>query len=142
MKHPFINQRFCTKWQTTADITDNQYCRKCPSQPCQQLWLMIKKLASSNDYEGIEAKTLSAGHRFRLFTTPRQGEYRCSFQVLESYRVGNPWGISKEDFMYVLKTGDDHTPSQTRQKSHVESIISYLKTQKTGKELISQILKQ
>jgi len=40
----------------------------------------------------------------------------------------------------VLKAGDDHTPSHTRQKSHVNSIIELLKTQPGGQELVAQIL--
>jgi len=56
--------------------------------------------------------------------------------------VGVVWGIPKEDFLYVLKTGDDNTPSQTRQKSHVESIVELLRNQAHGQDLINQVLKK
>ena len=41
----------------------------------------------------------------------------------------------------MLKTGDDHTPSDTRQKSHVEPIINLIRTQENGQNLINQVLK-
>jgi hypothetical protein len=134
-----VNREFCKQWKSNADYNDRQFCRKCPSKPCQELWLKVKKLASSSS-TGIIAYTLAQQKTFRLFTTPRQGPNHCFFQVLSNDRVGVVWGLPKEDFLYVLKAGNDHTPSHTRQKSHVESIVALLKTQPGCQALINQIL--
>jgi hypothetical protein len=139
--HYLFNKSFCKKWLTNIDQKDHQYCRKCGSQPCQELWLKVKALASSNNGTGITAYTLAQHKPFRLFTTPRQGPNHCFLQVLSSDRVGVVWGLPKEDFLYVLKAGNDHTPSHTRQKSHVESIISLIKSEITGQELIEKVRK-
>jgi len=99
----------------------------------------VKALASSSK-TGVIAYTLSQQKPFRLFTTSKQSPNHCFFQVLSNDRVGVVWGLPKEDFLYVLKAGDDHTPSHTRQKSHVESIVALLKAQPDGQELINQVL--
>jgi hypothetical protein len=122
-----------------ADVKDRKFCRKCGSQPCRDLWLMVKALAGSNNGVGIQACTLAQHKPFRLFTTSKQGQNHCFLQVLSSDRVGVVWGLPKEDFLYVLKAGDDHTPSHTRQKSHVEAVIALLRVQPEGQELIKQI---
>ncbi len=134
-----VNRGFCKQWESNADSDDRQFCRKCPSKSCQELWLKVKELASSSN-TGIIAYTLAQQKPFRLFTTPRQGSNHCFLQVLSNDRVGVVWGLPKEDFLYVLKAGNDHTPSHTRQKSHVESIVALLKTQSGCQELINQIL--
>jgi hypothetical protein len=141
MHYTFENQDFCKQWKTNAQEDDYQYCRKCTSQPCQQLWELVKKLASANNCNGTQAKTLTQRKPFRIYTTLRQGVYYCNFQSLAEDRKGRDWGIPKEDFLYVLKTGDDHTPSDARQKSHVEPIIEIIRTHAHGQELINQVLK-
>jgi len=70
MHNTFENKGFCKQWKTNADEEDYQYCRKCTSQPCQELWMQVKKLASSNNYTGIQAQTLAKHKPFRLYTTP------------------------------------------------------------------------
>jgi hypothetical protein len=135
-----VNRGFCKQWNSKADLHDRQFCRKCGSQPCQALWLKVKALASLNNNTGIQASTLANHKPFRLFTTSKQSPNHCYLQVLSSDRVGVVWGLPKEDFLYVLKAGDDHTPSHTRQKSHVDSIVALLKTQPGGQELVRQIL--
>lgn len=134
-----VNRGFCKHWKLNADLHDRQFCRKCGSQPCQELWLKVKALASSNS-TGITACTLAQHKPFRLFTTPRQSPNHCYLQVLSSDRVGVVWGLPKEDFLYVLKAGDDHTPSHTRQKSHVDALIALLNREPTGRELIKKVL--
>ncbi len=134
-----VNRDFCSQWKANADAKNRQFCRKCSSQPCQALWLKVKALAASNS-SGIIAYTLAQHKPFRLFTTPKQDQNHCFFQVLSNDRVGVVWGLPKEDFLYVLKAGNDHTPSHTRQKSHVESIVELLKNQPGGQELINKIL--
>ena len=141
MHYTFENQNFCKQQKTNADEEDYQYCRKCNNQPCQELWEQVKKLATANNYNGTQTKTLTKHKPFRVFTTPLQGQYYCKFQSLANDRVGREWGIPKEDFLYVLKTGDDHTPSDTRQKSHVEPIIELIRTQTKGQDLINQVLR-
>ena len=140
MHYTFENQDFCKQWKANAEEDDHQYCRKCTSQPCQQLWEQVKKLASANNYNGTQAKTLSEKKLFRIYTTQHQGKYHCFFQSLANDRVGREWGIPKEDFLYILKTGDDHPPSDTRQKSHVEPIIELIKNEPQGQELIKKVL--
>jgi hypothetical protein len=137
----FEGQDFCKQWKTNAEETDYQYCRKCNNQPCQELWMQVKKLASANNCNGTQARTLSEDKLFRIYTTQRQGKHHCYFQSLEVDSKQIPWGIPKEDFLYVLKTGDDHTPSDTRQKSHVEPIVELIRTQPSGQDLINQVLK-
>ena len=134
-----VNRGFCKHWESNADLDDRKFCRTCSSQPCGELWLRVKALASSSE-TGVIAYTLSQQKPFRLFTTPRQSQNHCFFQVLSNDRVGVVWGLPKEDFLYVLKAGNDHTPSHTRQKSHVESIVALLRAQPGGQELIAQIL--
>jgi hypothetical protein len=135
-----VNRAFCKQWNLNADLKDRQYCRKCESQPCQELWAKVKELAASNNNNGIQAYTLANRKPFRLFTSQKQGVNHCFLQVLSSDRKGVVWGLPKEDFLYVLKAGDDHTPSHTRQKSHVESIIALLRTRLGGEELVKRIL--
>ena len=139
MPYTFNNQDFCKRWKATANPKDYQYCRRCISEPCEKLWAIVKKLASDNNYQGTKAKTSSKGKLFRLYTTPRQAIDSCFFQSLEPKRKGTPWNIPKEDFMYVLKTGDDKTPSDTRQKSHVEPIIELIAT-RCGRSVINRVL--
>lgn len=141
MHYVFEGQNFCKQWKANAAEDDYQYCRKCDSQPCQQLWEQVKKLATANNCNGTQATTLTKHKPFRIYTTPRQGQYYCKFQSLAKDRLGREWGIPKEDFLYVLKTGDDHTPSDTRQKSHVEPIIELIRRQAHGQDLINQVLK-
>ena len=136
-----FDHEFCKIWFLNTDVFDNQFCRKCSSEPCSQLWLLVKELASKNSYQGIEAKTLGVRSPFRLYTTPRQTGHLCMFQSLNPQRVGNPWRLPKEDFLYVLKTGKDNTPSCTRQKSHVQAIIYLINAKPDGKKLIEQVLK-
>lgn len=79
------------------------------------------------------------GRSFRLFTTPRQSEYICKFQSLSQDRKGVPWNVPKEDFLYVLKTGRNNTPSGTRQMSHVEPIIEMIRQSRRGGDLINLV---
>lgn len=134
-----VNRHFCKQWQLNANEDDRKFCRKCNSQPCSALWFKVKALASSSP-TGVFTCTLSQQKPFRLFTTSRQSPNHCFFQVLSNDRVGVVWGLPKEDFLYVLKAGDDHTPSHTRQKSHVESIVALLRAQSGGQGLINQVL--
>jgi len=138
MPRIFNNSDFCKHWKTSAEKTDKQYCRKCNSQPCKKLWALVKRLASANNFEGTEAKTSSHNKPFKIYTTPRQSPDICYFQSLASNRAGKEWCITKEDFLYVLKTGNDNTPSDTRQKSHVEPIIEIIEKQ-YGQDIICQI---
>jgi len=96
--------------------------------------------ASQTNYRGITTRT-KTGKQFGLYTASRQSEYICRFQSLSKNRKGTPWNIPKEDFLYVLKTGLNDTPSQTRQKSHVEPIIDLIARLRDGPQLISTIRK-
>ena len=131
---------FCKNWKDTGVPPDNKYCRVCPSEPCEKLWKIVKMWASQNNYRGIATRT-KRGKQFRLCTTPEQSEHICKFQSLSRDRKGIPWNIPKEDFLYVLKTGLNDTPSQTRQKSHVEPVVDLIRQLDKGQQLISAIIK-
>ena len=131
---------FCGYWRGSGVPPDNKYCRICPSEPCNELWKIVKLWASQNNYKGITTRT-KTGKQFGLYTTPGQSKHICRFQSLSKNRKGTPWNIPKEDFLYVLKTGLNDTPSQTRQKSHVEPIVDLIRQLKRGQQLISTIRK-
>lgn len=131
---------FCRYWKGSGAPPDNKYCRVCPSEPCNDLWSIVKVFASQNNCKGITTRT-RRGKQFGLYTTPNQSEHVCRFQSLSKDRKGTPWNIPKEDFLYVLKTGLDDTPSQTRQKSHVEPIIDIIRQLDNCQQLISTIRK-
>ena len=131
---------FCRNSKASGVPPNNKYCRDCPSEPCAELWKIVKVFASQNNYNGITTRT-KKGRRFRLYTSPKQSKHICKFKSLEEDRKGTPWNIPKEDFLYVLKTGLNNTPSQTRQKSHVEPIIDLIKQIDEGRHLVSAIMK-
>jgi len=135
-----VKTDFCENWKGSGLSPENKYCRECPSESCTGLWKIVKTFASQNNYEGITTRT-KTGKRFRLFTTPEQGGYTCRFQSLEEDRRGTPWNIPKEDFQYVLKTGLNDTPSQTRQKSHVEPVVDLIRQLDEGRHLIRAVRK-
>jgi hypothetical protein len=135
-----MKTNFCRKWKGSGVPPDNKYCRVCLSEPCNELWTIVKIWASQNNYKGITTRT-KRGKQFGLYTTPRQSEHICRFQSLSKNRKGTPWNIPKEDFLYVLKTGSNNTPSQTRQKSHVEPIVDLLRQLNRGQQLVSIIMK-
>lgn len=129
---------FCRNWKGSGVPPENKYCRDCASEPCIELWKIVKIFASQNNYEGITTRT-KTGKRFRLYTTAEQSEHTCRFQSLSEDRKGTPWNIPKEDFLYVMKTGYNNTPSQTRQKSHVEPIVDLIKQLDKGRHLIRAV---
>ena len=129
---------FCDSWQGLGVLPENKYCRICNSELCNRLWKIVKQLASKDSHKGTCANT-KTGKSFRLFTTQRQSKNICKFQSLSADRRGVCWNISKEDFLYVLKTGKDNTPSKTRQKSHVEPIVDLIRRSNNGRELIDLI---
>lgn len=133
-----MDTSFCNKWKGSGIFPENKYCRICDCEVCSELWRIVKELASKNDYEGIVTET-ETGKPYRLFTTPRQSKDICKFQSLSSDRKGVSWNIPKEDFLYVLKTGKNNTPSQTRQMSHVKPIIDLIMRSKRGGELVNLI---
>lgn len=133
-----MNTNFCEKWKGTGVSPDTKYCRECNSKPCKELWQIVKKLASKNNYNGTKAET-KRGKPFRLYTTPKQSASICKFQALAKNRKGVSWNIPKEDFMYVLKTGFNDTPSHTRQLSHVEPIIKMILRSADGNKLAIQV---
>jgi len=131
---------FCRNWKGSGVPPENKYCRDCSSDPCHELWKIVKTFASQNNYKGIITQTKER-KIFRLYTTPGQSEYICKFESLSEDRKGTPWNIPKEDFLYVLKTGLNGTPSETRQKSHVEPIADLIRQLDKGQKLISAIRK-
>lgn len=133
-----MNTNFCRNWRGSEEPSQNKYCRDCPLEPCEDLWRIVKMWATQNNYKGITTHTIT-GRQFRLFTTSGQDEHICRFQSLEEDREGTPWNIPKEDFLYVLKTGLNDTPSQTRQKSHVEPIVNLIAQLPDGQLLIDII---
>jgi len=135
-----LDVNFCGNWRGSGFPPENKFCRVCPSELCDRLWRIVKRLASENNFEGMIFETMT-GKRFRLFTTSGQSEHICKFQSLSPDRKGVAWNIPKEDFLYVLKTGRNDTPSRTRQKSHVEPVIEYIRQLEGGKELIDAIRK-
>ena len=135
-----MEKDFCRNWKGSGVPPENKYCRDCPSEPCAELWKIVKVFASQNNYEGITTRT-KTGKQFRLYTTTKQSEHICKFQSLSEDRKGTPWNIPKEDFLYVLKTGLNNTPSQTRQKSHVEPIIDLIRQLGKGRQLTSEVIR-
>ena len=136
----FMEIGFCRNWKGSGVPPDNKYCRVCPSEPCNELWKIVKMWASQNNYKGITTRT-KRGKQFGLYTTRGQSEHICKFQSLSKDRKGTPWNIPKEDFLYVLKTGLNDNPSQTRQKSHVEPIVELIRGSNRGQQLVSIIMK-
>ena len=131
---------FCRYWKGSGVSPDNKCCRVCPSEPCNELWKIVKMFASQNNYRGITTRT-KRGKQFGLYTTQDQSEHICRFQSLSKDRKGTPWNIPKEDFLYVLKTGLNDTPSGTRQKSHVDPIVDLIRQLNRGRQLVGAIIR-